>query len=189
MRAPLLTDGTVILDGYRMTDWPAHLAGDDDEFARRFGWNQGDSTAESVRAAIRRWQRGWQREGRVRAWAVRAAGELVGGCELRLREDAIAELSYWTLAGRRGMGYATRAVRLVSWHAFRDMRIARIELYIEPDNAAPLAVARAAGFTAESTFDNAPCCSGGATTSRSCRASPRTYLPVNESLRARKTRP
>ena len=127
--------------------------------------------------------------GRILPATTSSRAASVGGCELRLREDSIAELSDWTLAGRRGMGYATRAVRLVSWHAFRDMRIARIELYIEPDNAASLAVARAAGFTAESTFDNAPCCSGGATTSRSCRASPRTYLPVNESLRARKTRP
>src|SRR5436190_20847146 len=149
MRTPRLSDGEVVLDGFRLADWPAHLAGDDDEFARRFGWKPGDSRAETVRAAIQRWQRGWQREGRVRAWAVRAAGRLAGGCELRLREDAIGELSYWTLAGHRGKGYATRAVRLACRHAFAEMAIARIELFIEPDNAASLAVARAAGFTQE----------------------------------------
>jgi RimJ/RimL family protein N-acetyltransferase len=149
MRAPVLTDGIVTLDGPRIADWHAHLAGDDEEFARRFGWSLGDSTAEGVRGAIRRWQRGWQREGRVRAWAVRAGDELVGGCELRLRADAIAELSYWTLAGHRGRGYATRAARLVCRHAFGKMSIARIALYIEPDNAASLAVAEASGFTEE----------------------------------------
>jgi RimJ/RimL family protein N-acetyltransferase len=154
MRTPVLTDGDVVLDGFRLPDWPAHLAGDDGEFARRFGWNPGDSTAETVRAAIRRWQRGWQRAGRLRAWAVRTSGELVGGCELRLREDDIAELSYWTLAGHRGKGYATRAVRLASRHAFADMGIARIELFIEPDNAASLTVARSAGFTEEGTLRN-----------------------------------
>jgi RimJ/RimL family protein N-acetyltransferase len=154
MRAPVLTDGDVVLDGFRITDWRAHLAGDDDEFARRFGWTPGDSTAETVRAAIRRWQREWQREGRVRAWAVRAAGELVGGCELRLRPDAMADLSYWTLAGHRRRGYATRAVRLVCGHAFEKMQVARIQLSIEPDNAASLAVARGAGFTAEDTGDS-----------------------------------
>lgn len=90
--------------------------------------------------------------GRILPATTSSRAASVGGCELRLREDSIAELSDWTLAGRRGMGYATRAVRLVSWHAFRDMRIARIELYIEPDNAASLAVARAAGFTAEGTL-------------------------------------
>jgi RimJ/RimL family protein N-acetyltransferase len=152
MRAPLLTDGIVTLDGFRITDWRAHLAGDDAEFARRFGWNPGDSTAEGVRAAIRRWQRGWQREGRTRAWAVRAAGEPVGGCELRVRDDAIAEMSYWTLASHRGRGYATRAVRLVCMHAFAEMGIERLELIIEPDNAASLAVARAAGFSPEGTL-------------------------------------
>jgi RimJ/RimL family protein N-acetyltransferase len=152
MRTPHLTDGAVVLDGFRLADVPVHLAGGDDEFARRFGWNPGDSTAESVQAAIRRWQRGWQREGRLRAWAVRTAGGLVGGCELRLREDEIADLSYWTLAGHRRRGYATRAVRLACRHAFTEMGLERIELSIEPDNAASLAVARAAGFTEEGTL-------------------------------------
>ena len=149
MRAPVLTDGTITLDAFRTADWRAHLAGDDDEFARRFGWNAVDSTAEGVRAAIRRWQRGWQREGRTRAWAVRAGGELVGGCELRLHNDAIAHLSYWTLAPHRGRGYAAGAARLASRHAFAEMLVARVELYIEPDNGASLAVARTAGFTEE----------------------------------------
>ncbi len=152
MRAPVLTDGTVTLDAFRTADWRAHLAGDDDEFARRFGWNPGESTEQTVRRAILGWQRGWQREGRVRAWPVRAGGKLVGGCELRLRDDAIAHLEYWTLAGHRRRGYATRAVRLACEHAFADMGIVRTELYIEPDNAASLAVARAAGFTSEETF-------------------------------------
>ena len=149
MRPPVLTDGVVTLDGFRIADWRAHLAGDDDELARRFGWSPGDSTEETVRRAIRGWQSGWRREGRTRAWAVRAGDELVGGCELRLRDDAIADLSYWTLAARRGLGYTTDAVRLVSRHAFAEMGIERIELSIEPDNAASLAVARAAGFTEE----------------------------------------
>lgn len=108
----------------------------------------GDSTEQTVRHAIRR----WQREGRVRGWAVRAGGVLVGGCEIRLRDDCIAELSYWTLAPHRGQGYATRAVGLVSRHAFAEMAIARIELYIEPDHAASLAIARTAGFTSEGTL-------------------------------------
>jgi len=152
VRPPRLSDGEVVLDGFRLADWPAHLAGDDDEFARRFGWKPGDSTAETVRAAIQRWQRGWQREGKVRAWAVRSGGGLVGGCEPRLRDDAIAELSYWTLAGHRGRGHATRAVELACRHAFAGMGIARIELFIEPENAASLAVARATGFTEEGTL-------------------------------------
>jgi RimJ/RimL family protein N-acetyltransferase len=149
VRAPVLTDGTVTLDGFRIADWRAHLAGDDDELARRFGRVPGDLTEDGMRRLIHHWQRGWRREGRVRAWAVRAGDELVGGCELRLRDDAIAHLEYWTLAGHRGRGYATRAVRLVSGHAFAVMGIARIELFIEPDNAASLAVAEGAGFTEE----------------------------------------
>jgi len=149
VRPPVLTDGTITLTGFRIADWRAHQAGDDDELARRFGRAPGDLTEDGMRRLIDHWQRGWRREGRVRAWAVRAGDELVGGCELRLRDDAIADLEYWVLAPYRRRGHASRAVELVARYAFADLSIVRIELYIEPDNEASFAVARAAGFTEE----------------------------------------
>ena len=35
---PVLTDGVVRLNGFSLRDAAAHLAGEDDEQARRFGW-------------------------------------------------------------------------------------------------------------------------------------------------------
>jgi RimJ/RimL family protein N-acetyltransferase len=94
---PSLTDGVVVLGGYTCTDIPAHLAGEDEETARRFGW----WPEATVRAAFRRWAREWEADGPTRAFAARLAsgGQLVGGCELRLRPDGTAEVSYWTEHG------------------------------------------------------------------------------------------
>jgi ribosomal-protein-alanine N-acetyltransferase len=104
-----------------------------------------------VRAAIRGWQKQWRSGGRTRAFAARDArsGELVGGCEIRLREHGIAELSYWVFPSNRGRGMACRAVRLACDYAFADLGVERVELYIEPDNLASRGVARSAGFREE----------------------------------------
>jgi hypothetical protein len=113
MTAPTLTDGVVVLDGFKAADADAHLAGEDDEHARRFGWYPNRSTPGTVGAAIDRWRAEWEQGGRTRAFAARLDGVLVGGCELRLVSPASAELSYWTFPPFRRRGLATRAVRLV----------------------------------------------------------------------------
>jgi hypothetical protein len=41
---PRLTDGVVILDAHTMADVEAHLAGEDEEQALRFGWYPERST-------------------------------------------------------------------------------------------------------------------------------------------------
>lgn len=152
MTAPRLTDGVVVLDAFTLDDVAAHVAGEDEEQARRFGWYPARSSAETVRAAILRWQEGWRVDGRTRAFAVRSDGELVGGCELRLRDDAAAEISYWVFPLHRRRGLASRAVRLACAYGFSDLGIARIELYVQPDNHASRGVARTAGFTEEGTL-------------------------------------
>jgi RimJ/RimL family protein N-acetyltransferase len=90
--------------------------------------------------------------GLVRAFALRSradGGILAGGCELRLGEDARAQLSYWTFPSFRGRGLAVRGVDLAAAWAFAALGVQRAELHVEPDNEASLAVARKAGFTCE----------------------------------------
>jgi hypothetical protein len=53
---PTLTDGAVVLDAFTLDDADPHLAGEDEEHARRFGWFPRSSTPETVRSAIVRWQ-------------------------------------------------------------------------------------------------------------------------------------
>lgn len=148
---PRLSDGVVVLDELKLDDLPAHLAGEDEEQARRFGWHPRRSTEETGREAIIRWRDDWMHGGDTRTFAIRLAGsgELAGGLQLRLREKKIAEASYWTFPQHRRRGLATRAMRLASLFAFSELGIDRLELYVEPDNVASHGVARNAGFSKE----------------------------------------
>jgi RimJ/RimL family protein N-acetyltransferase len=154
LMAPRLSDGVLLLDAFTLRDVPAQLAGEDEEHARRFGWYPEHSTEETVRRAILRWQREWRSGGRTRTFAAREVqgGELVGGCEIRLRDHGIAEMSYWIFPPHRGGGLAARAVRLACQYAFSELAVERMELYVEPDNHASRAVARKAGFVEEGTL-------------------------------------
>ncbi|HEX5414694.1 MAG TPA: GNAT family protein [Chloroflexota bacterium] len=148
---PTLADGVVVLNGYTLDDVAAHLAGEDEETARRFGWYPERSTPETVRAAILAWQADWATQAARRTFAVReaATGRLVGGCEIRLKEDGIAHLSWWTGASFRGRGFASRAARLACAYAFGVLGVERLEVHVEPDNQASRGVARKAGFLQE----------------------------------------
>ena len=151
VQPPTLTDGLVILDALTLDDVEAHLGGEDEEQARRFGWYPARSSIATVTAAIERWQEQWWTDGDTRTFATRDAATLVlvGGCQLRLRADEIAEASYWTYPAFRGRGYATRALRLLCEYGFSALGVERLELYLEPDNEASRAVARGAGFREE----------------------------------------
>jgi hypothetical protein len=52
---PALHDDVVILNQYTDEDITAHLAGEDEETARRFGWWPKTSTPATVRDAFARW--------------------------------------------------------------------------------------------------------------------------------------
>jgi len=114
VEAPRLTDGVVVLDGFAPADAAAHLAGEDEEQARRFGWYPARSTPGTVGSAIERWHADWAADGPTRVFALREPRrrELAGGCEIRLRGDGLAEMSYWVFPTFRGRGYARRASEL-----------------------------------------------------------------------------
>jgi RimJ/RimL family protein N-acetyltransferase len=56
---------------------------------------------------------------------------------------------YWVAAPARRRGVARRALELLCAFAFTELGVKRIELWIEPGNAASLGVAEAVGFTRE----------------------------------------
>jgi RimJ/RimL family protein N-acetyltransferase len=149
--APRLSDGVIVLDRHTLADADAHLAGEDEEQARRFGWYPARSTPEGVRGAIEKWQRQWASRSATRVFAIRErqTGALAGGCEVRLRDNRIAEMSYWVFPPFRGRGYAGRAIGLACEWAFGELGVERMEIYVEPDNAASRGAARRAGFTEE----------------------------------------
>jgi RimJ/RimL family protein N-acetyltransferase len=154
MTEPTLTDGVVVLDLHTLADVEAHHAGEDEEQARWFGRYPKRSSREQVRAAVERWRESWRTGGPTRAFAVRdaASGTLVGGCEVRLREDGVASLSWWVFPPHRRRGFASRAVRLACDHAFAYWGVERAEAEVDARNVASRATARRAGFTEEGTL-------------------------------------
>lgn len=150
---PSLTDGVIVLNGHTDDDVAAHLAGEDEETARRFGWWPKVSTEAGVRDAFARWRHDWETGGQTRTFAAREAGtgRLVGGCELRLRAGGPAHVSYWTAAADRRHGYATRALALLMHYA-RGIGVTRLEAHVAEDNLASRRVSEKAGFRQAGTF-------------------------------------
>ena len=60
-----------------------------------------------------------------------------------------AYLGYVIAPEHRGRGLMTEALQLALRHAFRTLRLHRIEANVEPGNEASLALVRRAGFTRE----------------------------------------
>jgi RimJ/RimL family protein N-acetyltransferase len=150
---PDLTDGVVILTGYTDDDVQAHLAGEDEETARRFGWWPRTPTEATVHDAIAGWARNWETSGPIRAFALREQDtrRLLGGCELRIQPGGSAHVAYWTSAGDRGHGHATRGLILLLSYA-RSIGFNEIEAHIAPDNHASCRVAEKAGFRRSGPF-------------------------------------
>lgn len=154
---PTISDGVVTLSTFSLRDAGALVdANRDPEMAKRFDFPPGEPSREAARSAIRRWREGWRRR-RVVAFAVRdaASGAFIGGCEVRIGKDGIANLSYFTIPARRSEGVATRAAKLAAGFAFSELHVERLEIRVETDNVASRAVAKGAGFQFEGTLRSA----------------------------------
>jgi RimJ/RimL family protein N-acetyltransferase len=144
----------VVLDRLRAEDRQAHLAGEDEEQARRFGWWPKRSGPEEFRAMLAADELSWGQGGPSFRFGTRVSGELVGGCEIHLREPRLATVSYWTFPAYRGRVYAQRAVRLACDWAFDALRLDCIEAHVEDDNLSSGAVAVGAGFEPTGRLDD-----------------------------------
>ncbi|MFC4503610.1 MULTISPECIES: GNAT family N-acetyltransferase [Streptomyces] len=71
------------------------------------------------------------------------------GLWLRDRDEGRASLGYWLAGSARGQGIAAEALRAVVRWALGDLRIARLQLYVEPWNAGSQRTAEHVGFQRE----------------------------------------
>jgi RimJ/RimL family protein N-acetyltransferase len=118
-------------------------------------------------AEARHWQRmastGLEAGTDLPALVVDAAdGRLLGAVGIHNLDPASGRCTagYWVAAPERGRGVARRGLALLSDYAFAELGAARIELWIEPENAASLRVAEAVGFRREGLL--------------------RSFMPINE---------
>ncbi|CAN5901424.1 GNAT family protein [soil metagenome] len=108
-------------------------------------------TEQSGLAFIER-QHGRTRDGEGWSLAIVDAvtGQAVGCIVLMLRpQGGVAGLGYWLIPTARGMGYASRAARLLSDWGLATAGLARIEAWVEPDNQASVRVLDRCGFEYE----------------------------------------
>ncbi len=148
---PTLTDGVIRLDTHTVEDAEAHYAGEDMEMVRRFDGVE-KAPLEDIRGAMRRWIAMRAAGGPQFAYALRdLSGVLMGGCEMQRRRADTAHMSYWTYAGFRGRGYASRGLALLSAEAAKIDGVETIEADIAADNLASRAVALRNGFVQAGT--------------------------------------
>ncbi|HET6363217.1 MAG TPA: GNAT family protein [Gemmatimonadota bacterium] len=79
-------------------------------------------------------------------------GAVVGSVEIsRIARGNFqsAYLGYRVAAAERRQGYMTEALQLALRHAFRALKLHRVEANIEPGNEASIALVRRAGFSRE----------------------------------------
>jgi RimJ/RimL family protein N-acetyltransferase len=146
-----LTDGIVALRSWERADAPAivECCDGDRELAR---WL--DRLPQPYTLADAEFYIGLEDEEKF-AITDAASGRVLGSVGLRWDEvDHVAEVGYWIRADARGNGYMTRAVRLVTRHAF-ESGAARVFLRADPENVGSCRVAEKAGFTREGVWRSA----------------------------------
>lgn len=135
-----------------MTDVESYVARQDEEMAHRFEW-AGPASAEDVRGGVCRWVEAWASGGVERNFAIvdLSTGEMVGDCELELRDDGFVNVMYAVFSDWRRRGVATRAVRLLAEHAADVFPGHALLFRVHPDNEGSKRVAMAVGAQGEGT--------------------------------------
>ena len=82
-------------------------------------------------------------------FAVTEDGRVVGSIGMGVNERNTGHIGYWCAPEARGRGVTTRALRLLCGHALEELRLERLELITDPENAASQRVAEKVGFRRE----------------------------------------
>jgi len=140
---PPLTDGRVVLRVSESRDLPAIEAGiHDPDVIRWIGPTQGSAT-DVIAMNRERWA-----SGSPTLSICERDSTCIGLVWINVPEadQATGWVGYWLLPRARGRGLATRAVRLVSSWALREMGVTNLRLTTEPENGRSRRVAERSGF-------------------------------------------
>jgi RimJ/RimL family protein N-acetyltransferase len=165
-----LVDGDIALRWFKRDDAAAIVEICLDPEIVRWTYMPDDLDVRSARAWIDRRQHA-RRFGRTASFAIverasvghddgdghdgrgRRGGALLGQCGVAVdRARNVGEAFYFVAAQARRRGVATRALCLVVRYAFETLALERVELKIDPANAASQGVAEASGFVYEGTL-------------------------------------
>ena len=147
---PTLTGSAILLRPWQPADADIVLAACQDEEIQRwtplpFPYTEAHAVEFVGSTAAKTWQSG----GALFAAVDRDSESLVGSMGAHEVRDGVAHVGYWTRPESRGHGYTGDALRTLTRWLFADVGVARIEMVIEPTNAASIRVAQSAGFVNE----------------------------------------
>jgi [ribosomal protein S5]-alanine N-acetyltransferase len=144
---PPLSEAEMRLRAFDHRDTDAVARAYDDREVLRWFWSDGGE--RSATAFLRRQAEAWRR-GEWASFAVcECEDSCVGAVFLESRDPGICDIGYWLLAEARGRGLAARATRLVAEWGLTLPGVARVQLWMEPENVASQRVAERAGFHRE----------------------------------------
>jgi RimJ/RimL family protein N-acetyltransferase len=83
------------------------------------------------------------------AIADRAVGTYLGEAMLALGEHGVGEVGCCVVPSARGRGIASEALRLLTDWSFTALGLARVQVFVAPENVAALRLAGSAGFRRE----------------------------------------
>jgi RimJ/RimL family protein N-acetyltransferase len=149
MELPTLRDGDLVLRPKRLEDVDAITAACQDPEIPRWTLVPSPYTRADAEAFLVRSAEEEAAGASANLLAVDAHdGTLLGSFSVMGldREPGYGEIGYWVAAEARGRGVATRAVRLLSEWAVRELGLTRLELLAHKDNAPSRRVAEKAGF-------------------------------------------
>jgi RimJ/RimL family protein N-acetyltransferase len=144
---PPLSDGGIVLRPMDERDVEAVERSSRDAEIKRWVGAQRGTAAEFLARKRRAWA-----DGTAASFAVCDVANpdlCLGQVWVELDSEDRGLVGYWLLEEGRGSGRATRAVRLVTEWALDELRLARLALSTEPENAASQRVAERAGFQRE----------------------------------------
>jgi RimJ/RimL family protein N-acetyltransferase len=145
-----LRDDTVVLRPWRMDDAPAvEAACQDPDIAHWIPFIPRPYTLEDAETYIRTCLESSD-ERQPFAIVDARTGTLVGSVDMSVNSHQYrGHIGYWVASNARGQGICTRALRLLSRWALEELRLQRLELITDPDNAASQRVAERVGFQRE----------------------------------------
>ena len=143
-------DGVVRLREHTDADLGATVEASLDPDVLRWTRVPDDNSVELTREWIEGWRAGAADE--LHLLVVDASSDeilgAIGTVDMDF-EQGRCGLGYWLAREARGRGVMVRAVRLLSRWLFEERAIERIEIHVEPANAASRAVAERVGFRLE----------------------------------------
>jgi [ribosomal protein S5]-alanine N-acetyltransferase len=147
---PPLTDGTIVLRGWRASDVASVVEAGTDPAISEMTSLPPMCDRDGALAWIARQERRLD-EGTGYPFCIAETPDdrPSGFIGLWLDPRSGANLGYWVAPSARGRGLAARAVSLVGTWAFARLRLARLEIWVEPANVASQRVAEQAGFVHE----------------------------------------